>query len=68
MGQEGESNLNSKKRRKTHHFLLYSVDVNLHISHVSVAPVVFEAHDQRVGLQTTQTNSLRSENSCDKLF
>lgn len=38
---------------------LYSVDVNLHVSHVSVAPVVLEAHHQRVWLQSTQTDGLR---------
>lgn len=40
--------------------LLYSVDINLHISHVAIAPVVFETHDQCVGLQTTQSDSLKT--------
>lgn len=41
-----------------HQSLLYSVDVNLHVSHVSITPVVLETHDQCVWLQATQTNSL----------
>lgn len=40
--------------------LLYGVDINFHISHVSITPVVLETHDQRVWFQTTQTDSLRN--------
>lgn len=51
----------------THQFLLYCVNINLHISHVSITPVVLETHDQRVWLETTQTDSLNMrEQECDK--
>lgn len=39
--------------------LLYSIDVNLNMSHVSITPVVLETHDQGVRLQATQTDSLK---------
>lgn len=45
---------------ETRQLLLHSVDVNLHISHVAIDPVVFEAHDQSVGLQTAQTDGLKT--------
>lgn len=41
--------------------LLDGVDVDLHVSHVSVAPVVLEAHHQSVWLESTQTHRLKVE-------